>query len=367
LSNGNLTILDVQLEPFAVAVNVIDNSTGLAVPFARVKVQNSNTDVEQVTDANGSLMLSAVSPGTYEITAGLWGYYSGCITITIGVPGTYTVSIEPGLFDDFTFDYGWVASSTAASGDWVREEPIGTFFSSVAANPEYDVTNDCSDRCFITGNGGGTANFDDVDDGTVTLASPVFDVTGYTDPYLNYSRWFFEQFSGNPSANDTMFVTVKNGTSATIVDVITGPSPTNSTWVNNSLRILDFISLSSNMKIEVSVSDKLGSGNPLEAGFDRFEITEGPTSVAELNSTSNGIMVFPNPFNEVVEIQVIDKNFTEKSFLVITDITGHEISRTTVNPLDKISLNTGDWSRGVYFVTLSNKNVTLVPQKITKL
>lgn len=50
----------------------------------------------------------------------------------------------------------------------------------------------------MTGNGGGNVNDDDVDDGTTILSSPTFDLTTFTNPYINYSRWFFEQFSTNP-------------------------------------------------------------------------------------------------------------------------------------------------------------------------
>ena len=121
------------------------------------------------------------------------------------------------------------------------------------------------------------------------------------------------------------------------------------------------------MNVIVSVSDKLGTGNPLEAGFDRFEITEGPTTVSELNNTDVEMMVYPNPFTDVIDIKVTDKNFTGNAELVITDISGREIARSKVNASDKISVTTGEWSRGVYILKLSNGTSTLTPQKITKL
>ncbi len=366
LTNGNLTLLDVQLEPFSVSLNVIDNLTGNPIPFANIKVQNANTDLDLLADGNGTLVLSAVNTGNYEITAALWGYYSGCISAVIGLSGSYTIALEPGLYDDFTFDFGWVGLSTASSGAWVREEPVGTMFSATQANPDVDVSNDCSDRAFITGNGGGTANSDDVDDGTVTLISPFLDLTTYTDPYLHYSRWFFEQFSGNPAANDTMFVNIRSGSTITPVDIITGPSPTNSSWVSNSLRILDFTTLSANMNVIVEVSDKLGSGNPLEAGFDRFEITEGPTGVNNPVASGAGMIVYPNPFSEMFEIKITDTNFTGNAELIITDISGRELIRKVVDVTGKIAVETGKWSRGVYIVKLMNGSTSLTPQKITK-
>jgi len=366
LASGVLTILDVQLEPFAITLNVIDNGTGLPIPFAKVKVQNSTTDIELTANSIGEVVLSTVSSGTYEITAALWGYHSACITAISGTQSNYTIGLDAGLYDDFTFDFGWLTSSTASAGEWVREEPVGTIFISTQANPDFDVTNDCSDRCFTTGNAGGPANNDDVDDGTVTLTSPALDLTSYTDPYIHYESWFYEEFSPNFAANDTMFVSFDNGSAITVVDVITGPSATNSTWVNHSVRVLDFITLTPGMKVVVTLSDKLGTGNPLEGGFDRFEVTEGPTAVSELHNTSEGMMVFPNPFNDEIEISIADKSFTGNATLVITDISGREISRKTVNALDKISIQTGSWSKGVYFVQLSNATTFITPAKITK-
>lgn len=367
LTNGNLTLLDVQLDPFSINLNVVNNLSGSPIPFAKVKVQNANTDLEFTTDGAGVLSLSTISSGNYDITASLWGYKSACINVTVGTLGNYTIVLDGGLYDDFTFDFGWSALSTATTGDWVREEPIGTIFSTMQANPELDAITDCSDRSFITGNGGGTANTDDVDDGVVTLTSPSFDLSGYFDPYLNYERWFFEQFSSNPAANDTLYVSITNGLTTTIVDVVTGPSVTNSSWVANSLRILDFITTTANMKVIVTVSDKLGSGNPLEAGFDRFEISEGPTAVADLIGKKGGLTVFPNPFTDMIEINITDKTFTGSTELTITDISGREISGMFVNPLQRISLSTAGWSKGMYIVKISNGKTTLIPQKITKL
>lgn len=365
LTNGNLTVLDVQLEPFTINLNVIDNVTSLPIPFAKVKLQNGTTDLDFTTDSQGELLLSTVASGGYDITAALWGYKSDCISVSLGTLSNYTMALDPALYDDFTFDFGWTTSSTASSGDWVREEPIGTTFSTTQANPETDASTDCSDRAFITGNGGGTANADDVDDGTVTLMSPVFDLTTYTDPYLNYERWFYEQFTSNPSANDTMFVYIDNGTAMTVADIITGPSPTNSTWVPTSLRILDYTSLTAAMKVIISISDKLSTGNPLEGGFDKFHISEGPTAITEAINQQNGMVVYPNPFNSHVEILVTDKTFSGMCRLIVTDMLGREIASKLVNADEKMILETTEWGSGVYFVKLSSADKSLI-QKVVK-
>lgn len=312
------------------------------------------------------MQLNTVSSGAYDITAGLWGYKTSCISVNIGTQGSFTLAIDQGIFDDFTFDYGWTTSGTAPTGMWVREEPVGTFFSSTPANPELDVTNDCSDRCFITGNGGGGANNDDVDDGYVMLTSPVFDLTGFTDPYLHYERWFYEQFSSNPAGNDTMFVYMTNGTVTVAVDVITGPSATNSSWVPNSLPVLNFLSLSSTMQVIVEISDKVGTGNPLECGFDRFEVTEGPTGLTDAGAFLDELGIYPNPATDFATLTLPTDLSGIPVQVSVKDISGREMYAFAAVTANELRIETRSWSHGVYFITVTAPSGRMYGAKLVR-
>ena len=70
--------------------------------------------------------------------------------------------------------------------------------------PEDDHTPDPGHICFVTGNGseGGAAGENDVDGGKTTLLSPVFDVTGGSDLYLSYWRWYTNNLGNNPNADE---------------------------------------------------------------------------------------------------------------------------------------------------------------------
>jgi hypothetical protein len=365
LSNGNVTILDVQLDPLSLTINVLD-AAGNGVPSALVKVQNTTTDLQFTTDANGSLVVNNIASGNYNITGGKWGYRSGCINVTVGTLGVYDVYIDDGIYDDFTFDFGWSTTSTATAGAWVREEPIGTIFTGTQANPETDAANDCSDHCFITGNGGGSANNDDVDDGTVTLTSPVIDLSGYTDPYFNYQRWFFEQFSSNPASDDTLFISISNGVNTAIVETVYGTSPGNSSWVSNAVRVLDYMPATSNMTFQVLVSDKPFSGNPLEAGLDKFEVSEGPLGIATANMQHN-INVYPNPFNDYIEVQLPEGLAGSDAEIQITDISGRQVAAYKVSLAGKITVSTASLNNGIYLLQVSTADVIFAPQKIVRL
>jgi hypothetical protein len=68
---------------------------------------------------------------------------------------------------------------------WERGEPIGTGFGNTISNPDEDIPNDVGDFCYVTGNGGGDAGNDDVDDGSTILTSPLMDLTGMENPTMN--------------------------------------------------------------------------------------------------------------------------------------------------------------------------------------
>ncbi len=364
LSNGVLTILDVQLEPFSVIVEVIDNVTGQGIPFAEVRLYNQGNDVYLTTDGNGIANINSITSSSYEITAGKWGYKSECLNVNLGITSQVTIVLSQAIYDDFTFDYLWSVAGDAVTGMWTRGEPIGTFFGSTPANPGNDASSDCSNKAYVTGNGGGTANTDDVDDGTTILSSPIFDLSSYQDPYLNYERWFYQQFASNPSINDTMFIAITNGTVAVNVEVITGPSPTNSSWVPVSRRILDYLTPTSTMQLTVTISDKPGSGNPLEGGFDKFEITEGPTSVADAGTEINPAY-YPNPFTDLLTIDLTELNELSDLRIIIYDITGREVYRNMLTP-SRISINTENWSKGIYSVRINSETGAMPVFRVVK-
>jgi len=97
--------------------------------------------------------------------------------LTVAVAPTVTL-----LADDAEANLGWtlgVPADDAASGRWVRGDPMGTSVSGVAVQPENDHTPGAGANCFFTGQGtaGGGAGQADVDGGVTTLLSPRLDLS----------------------------------------------------------------------------------------------------------------------------------------------------------------------------------------------
>ena len=138
-----------------------------------------------------------------------------------------SIELDSVIYADFTFDYGWTVTGTAATGSWEKGEPVGTTYGGGDANPDFDVTTDCFEEAYITGNGGGSVGNDDVDDGNTILTSPVFDLSSYAKPYINYYRWFFND-GGSGTPNDVLEVRLDNGSTVVVIETVTEASPGNS-------------------------------------------------------------------------------------------------------------------------------------------
>jgi choice-of-anchor B domain-containing protein len=366
LSNGVVTIVDVQMvSNSTVNLNGFVNDLGLAVtlPNANVTLSNSNGTYALQSDNTGSFNNCATVAGVYNVVSGKWGYETICFNTLISqATSNLNISLQSKIQDDFSFDYGWTTSSTATSGSWERGVPIGTsFVNTNDANPGADVSSDCSDKAFVTGNGGGAASSDDIDNGAVYLNSPIFDLTGYSQPIIKYSRWFFNG-GGSGGPNDSMHVLLSNGTNEIELEFATVNS-TLSTWVNKTINITGLIPVTATMQLRVIAADVL-PGHLVEAGFDNFSVENGTVGIADNSNTSLIFTVAPNPSNDQFILSGFNtKNLNEQSLFVIRDISGRIIEQADVTE-DKIFVGK-NLTAGIYFVTLisNGKNTT---QKIVK-
>ncbi|RMG91694.1 MAG: hypothetical protein D6706_17985, partial [Chloroflexi bacterium] len=223
------------------------------------------------TDVQGNFSINNFETGLYDIFFGKWGYITHHIQQMI-LPGTtLNLSLTAGYYDDFIFDYGWMVSGNATTGMWERDIPIGTTYNGSQVNPANDIPDDSGEQCYVTGNGGGSAGTDDVDNGYTVLKSPVMDLSGYQDPYIQYYMWFFNG-GGSSTPDDTMIVRISNG--ANTVDLITynRHSPM-SQWVKQKFRVRDYIQPTNNMQFTIRIVDA-GNGHLVEGGLDGFAVTD---------------------------------------------------------------------------------------------
>lgn len=301
LITGSITVQDVQLVPidqYALDVVVLNAQTSAPVDGAEIELKGSLTSDVGLTNALGQETFSLFYEEIYEVTAGKWGYVTACMDTNItSSTVTLTLYVDPGYYDDFTFDFGWSTTSDANTGAWVREVP---FLSGTAYTPQGDQTGDCSDKCYLTGNAATfTPDNDDVDDGTVVLRSPNMDLTTYTEPYVLYDYFFVDKFGG-PIKDDTLFIEISNGTDQVLLEKMGSDLTLNGQWISSSLRVEDFISITNAMQIVFTTSDMQGNPQIVEAAVDKFRVIE--STQLNINELKNQIVVYPNPTSSSLSI-----------------------------------------------------------------
>jgi len=327
LQNGQTLTLDVELEPytpFVLSGTVVEAGTGDPIEGASVQIVNEFFDIALTTNAQGQYTDNAFFPGDYEISVVSWGYVGECISYSASSlsPTPPSFELELGYHDDFVQDLGWTVQNAASAGHWERGFPIGTDFQGELSNPDSDVSGDCGGQAFVTGNDGGAAGNDDVDNGVTILNSPSMDLTGYVNPVIQFDYWFFNE-GGSGSPNDEFVVKLNNGTDITTV----GSLPTTSgQWTTYSFSVSEHASITNDMKLRVDVQDA-DPGHLVEGGLDGFRVYS-TTAVAD-REKSIEVQVFPNPIDKGFVNVVLNGDFT-RGRAVIYEVTGKQIGEKSL-------------------------------------
>jgi hypothetical protein len=208
---------------------------------------------------------------------------------------------------------GWTTIDAAATGEWGLFNPVGT-----AAQPEDDSTPAPGTQCFITGQcgaghgtctaacGSGELGCNDVDAGTVTLVSPVYDVSAFDEVTVKYDRWYSNNTGGDPN-NDFWVVEISNdgGSSWTTVE---NTSVSAAAWTSVGFDVDAAFGTPGQVQVRFLASD-LNAGSLVEAGVDEFRIlaaVSGP--VASLETVPAPAVLSleqnqPNPFSPETSIR----------------------------------------------------------------
>ncbi|MBX7109096.1 MAG: choice-of-anchor B family protein [Chitinophagales bacterium] len=301
LTSGSTVQLDVQLSPLvetSVTGTVTDSITAEPLANAHVYLHALNVGLtyEVNTNASGNFSISPIFEDSYEIYAGKWGYReTGIQNITINQSSSpVELKISKGYYDDFIVNNNWTITGNANTGSWERGEPIGTSSSGVYFNPEEDIAGDYGNLCFVTGNGGGGIGTDDVDNGSTTLTSPVMDLSEFIDPILGFYSWFANG-GGSGTPNDTLFVSVTNGTVTVKIASIKNPM---SQWNYHEYHLDDYLASTASMKVIFTTSDLSSSSHVVEAAVDGFRVYKAlSTGTAAVQQKNNCCELYPNPFS----------------------------------------------------------------------
>ena len=304
LLTGVVTTQNVQLASlpsFAFSIRVIDSLTGVPLSDVQLLLSASLIDHQGITNVLGQEDFQLFYQEYYKVTVGKWGYETICFYLLLDTSTSpYTVTLNKGYYDEFTFDYGWIASGVASSGLWERGKLNG---SNSGSAPLYDADHDCGSKAFVTGNKAVlNPDTDDVD-GYVKLVSPTMDLTGYDDPYLNFSKWFYCNHIHVP--DDTLKVSISNGQQSVLVHKYGSDSTEFYHWTHQCIRMKDFIEITSAMQVSFEISDNDSTSNITEAGVDIFYISKTNESIVPETPVSHAV-IYPNPFTDYLVFEGFD-------------------------------------------------------------
>jgi hypothetical protein len=177
-------------------------------------------------------------------------------------------AIETVFADDFETSLGWsdgVAGDTATAGVWTRVVPVGT---AAAPGADHSVP---GNTCFVTGQGvpGGSLGAADVDGGTTTLLSPLFDLSAPGEYSIRYWRWFSNDEGSQPNTEPfTVAISADGGQGWTTVEVV-GPSgpETSGGWFSHEFDVASVIPPTATMRLRFVTQDP-DPGSLVEAAVD---------------------------------------------------------------------------------------------------
>lgn len=367
LSNGVVTVLNpsINCPPFTLTGKVFNTATSGGVPFASVRIQSGSQVWDTTTNSSGNYSIPNFPAGVYEVVAGKWGFITNCLQNQSlnSSTGLLSIGIGTGIYDDFTWNWGWTVGGSATAGQWQRGQPMGTMDNIVPSNPGSDASNDCSMEAYVTGNTGITGTDDDLDGGDTKLTSPYFNLTAYSNPYVSYSRWFYNASGGNP--NDTLKISIDNGTTAKVLEVVNASSAGNGTWVSRSFKVTAYLAKTANMKLTIRAED-LSPGHIVEAGFDKFHVLDSSlVSVNGISFDESTVSIYPNPVTESAAFLVEGWNFASGSLqLEILDIYGRTVKHSELHT-PRSMLQRSGLARGMYFYKVSAATIIIGTGKLT--
>ena len=284
VAEGSTTIEDLTMTrlPSGSLAGIVETSTTFAaIPGASVEVLG--TPLATTTDAGGNYSFASIPAGSYSVVADAVGYapVSAVVVINADEAANENFALDTApIFDDFEADTGWIvgaAGDDASTGIWELVDPRGS--GGGAVQPEDDHTPSPGTDCFVTGQtpfGGGIGD-NDVDDGSTTLTSPVFDLGTLESPTLVYHRWYVNDAGSSQDDEFVAQVSENNGASWVTIENL---AEARGFWEKMTFDLDTFVPGATELTVRFIATDDF-PGSIVEAGIDDLEVygTAGTVAV----------------------------------------------------------------------------------------
>jgi hypothetical protein len=277
---------------------------------------------------------------------------------------SFNITLPRGIYDDFSVDLGWTTESSATTGDWEIGEPNQTTIGGGnVMNPGNDVSGDCFGDAYVTGNGGGGVGDDDVDNGIVTLTSPMFDYDDSGSTTLSYYRWFANA-GGNGTPNDELEVSIFNGSTDIQLESLDEGDNANS-WDEVSFDLGSLGIAAGQYQVRFVTGDEQASGHIVEAAVDQFRIDFSVGLDEQVLDAQ--IDIIPNPSSDMFQVRYQALNSFEDGAIIIYDELSREVLRTSIQGANGLIEVGSNLEAGIYFLRMTDGNSYSKTVRLVKL
>ncbi len=272
------------------------------------------------------------------------------------------VGYNRSLYQDVESQIGWslsVPTDNSTTGRWIIASPTPSFANAASQTSIVQTGSDFSPqgvKCAVTGNatsGTSPQGDNDVDNGTTTITSPPFDLTGMNLPLISYRRWYTNATGSDPN-NDSWIVQISgNGTTWVNVE---DTKVTDREWRRNLVKVSNYMVPTATVSMRFIASD-LNAGSIVEAAIDDIEVYPSPLGTGiESESRVANIEIYPNPTSGI-SVLLFDLQSNREVVLNVLNVIGKSIYSKQYNNLmageQRLELDTKSFGEGIYFVAIT--------------
>lgn len=265
--------------------------------------------------------------------------------------------------DSIAAGSGWVIGNApgdnATAGKWIQAKPVGSYIQSASGNIWVQTNEDHTTgtgKCLVTGNASvtstplGTA---DIDGGLTTVLTPIFDISGFTSPIVEYYRWYCNDKGSNPGS-DYWRVQIKDSISTIWNKDIEYTYKSDNSWRRRIFSVRQFLPTSAKISMRFMARDD-SPGSAVEAAIDDLFIYD-KTSLVGIDDVPSAYKaeIYPNPANTEIRVDLPKGG---AGYLALYDLTGKEISRQQLTGAGAYTIPVSGVASGTYFVLIHSGKV----------
>lgn len=288
------------------------------------------------------------------------GFTPSGLSSTKTIPYQFGIGLDMKSGTDFeNTDPAWTignaSGDNATAGIWIQATPIGSFLtgatSPIPVQPSMDHTTGTTGKCLVTGNATSTSSAvgtADVDNGKTTVLTPVFDISNFVDPVIEYYRWYSNDAGSNPG-QDYWQVMIKDSATSSWITYVDRTLKTDNTWRRRIFKVKDYIPGGTGKIMMKFVAEDANPGSIVEAALDDFYLYDRGIPSSVDNLTNEKAVIYPNPANNEIHV---DLKKTSKGSVSIYDLSGKQIADYPFSNASTINIDTKSLAAGSYFLMI---------------